>query len=244
MTSPRNPIIAPLDVPDLDAARARLERLDEAVERFKIGKQLFTAAGPDAVALARSYGKRVFLDLKYHDIPNTVGEAVRSAASIGAWMVNIHVGGGRAMLEAAAKAVEEFGDDRPLLIGVTVLTSLDDPLWREVYGDGALPVREQVLRMATLAQECGLDGVVASPQEVRPIRERCGPDFLLVTPGVRPGWAASDDQKRTMTPGDAIRAGADYLVIGRPIARASDPLDAARRVLAEIDAARAEREPA
>lgn len=241
----KNPIVIPLDMPTLDDARRMLDLTAEAADIYKIGKQLFTAEGPAAIRLAQSYGKRVFLDLKYHDIPNTVAEAVRSASRHGVWMTNIHVSGGRKMLEAAARSFQlpvpssqlPDGNSLPLLIGVTVLTSLDESLWTEVLGKQPLPLAEQVVRMARLAQSCGLNGVVASPREISTIREACGREFVIVTPGVRPAWAEANDQARTMTPGEAVLLGADYLVIGRPITAAENPTEAARRVLEEVEQA-------
>ena len=232
-----NPIIVPLDVPGMDDARRLLDTLSPWVDRFKVGKQLFTAAGPSVVELVHSYDKRVFLDLKFHDIPNTVQHAAASAAGLGVWMLNVHVAGGSAMLRAG----REGAGDEMLLIGVTVLTSLDEALWAEVHGDGALPVGDQVSRMAQVAQASGLDGVVASPREIGRIREACGDAFKIVTPGVRPAGADHGDQRRAMTPGQAIAAGADYLVIGRPITQADDPSEATRTILDDVDSARSER---
>jgi orotidine-5'-phosphate decarboxylase len=231
-----NPIIVPLDVPDIEAARRSLDALAPFVDHFKVGKQLFTAAGPSAVELVHSYDKRVFLDLKFHDIPNTVQHAAASAAELGVWMLNVHVAGGSAMLRAAREGAG--ASDRMLLIGVTVLTSVDDDLWTEVHGDGALPITEQAPRMARVAEAAGLDGVVASPREIAAIRACCGANFRIVTPGVRPAGADHGDQRRTMTPGDAVKAGADYLVIGRPITQADDPAEATRAILDEVANAR------
>lgn len=233
-----NPIIVPLDVPDTDAARRHLDALAPLVDHFKVGKQLFTAVGPGAVELVHSYGKRVFLDLKFHDIPNTVQQAATSAADLGVWMLNVHVAGGSAMLRAAREGAGAGGDGSMLLIGVTVLTSVDDELWTEVHGEGALAISEQAPRMARIAEVAGLDGVVASPHEIRSIRARCGSDLCIVTPGVRPAGADHGDQRRAMTPGDAITAGADYLVIGRPISQADDPASATRAILDEVARAR------
>lgn len=221
-------ILLALDVPDLQAARALVERVRGEIGGIKVGKELFTSAGPEAVALARASGLPVFLDLKYHDIPNTVGQAVRAAGALGVRWLTLHTSGGAAMLEAAARARAELPTPRPLLLGVTVLTS----------EGGADP--EEVVERALLAERSGLDGVVASPQEARRLRAACGADFLIVTPGVRPAGAASGDQKRVATPGDAIRAGASLLVIGRPITGAADPAAAARGIAREIAVALAD----
>lgn len=231
-----NPVIVPLDVPDVDAARRLLDTLSPSVDQFKIGKQLFTAVGPRAVELVHSYDKRVFLDLKFHDIPNTVQQAAASADGLGVWMLNVHVAGGSAMLRAA----REGAGSRMLLIGVTVLTSLDEGLWAEIHGGGALAIPEQVSRMAKIAEAAGLDGVVASPREIAGVRAACGDGFRIVTPGVRPAGSDHGDQRRAMTPGEAISAGADYLVIGRPITQADDPSDATRAILDEVGRARSQ----
>jgi orotidine-5'-phosphate decarboxylase len=232
-----NRLLIALDVPSADDALALADRLRGAVGGFKIGNQLFTAAGPDIVRAMVAAGDRVFLDLKYHDIPNTVAGALRSAAALGAWMVNVHAGGGRAMMEAARRAADEHRAQRgtrPLVIGVTVLTSMDAATLQSV-GVPAPPL-DQVLRLATMAREAGLDGVVASPQETAAIRHACGQDFVIVTPGIRGGSAQStpDDQQRTMTPSQAVAAGSSYLVIGRPITGAPDPREAARQIAAEM----------
>jgi len=213
-------IITALDAPDWPAAQQLLEHLPAQNRRMKVGKQLFTREGPRTVSALRDAGHEVFLDLKFHDIPNTVAGAVRAAADIGAWMVNVHASGGPRMMEAAREAVSG-GSSRPWLIAVTVLTSMDAEDLRAV-GIADEP-QDQVLRLARLAKEAGMDGVVASPQEVPRLRAELGPEFLLVTPGVRPAEAAADDQRRAATPGQAIADGSDYLVIGRPLTRAEDP---------------------
>jgi len=232
-----NPILVALDVESAAKAIALADELRGSVGGYKIGKQLFTAEGPAMVRELTNRGDRVFLDLKFHDIPNTVAGAVQSAVATGAWMVNVHASGGAAMMRAAAeaarKAAEATGRPRPLVIAVTVLTSMTDATLAEV-GVGK-PVLAQVVHLATLAKSAGLDGVVASPQETRAIREACGPDFQIVTPGIRPAdQQGKDDQARTLTPAEAIAAGATYLVIGRPITGAPSPREAAERITATL----------
>lgn len=229
MSDPR--VIVALDYPEAAPALAMASRLDPQSCRLKVGKELYTAAGPSLVEKLRGSGFEVFLDLKYHDIPNTVAAACAAAANLGVWMVNVHAMGGRAMMAAAREALERH-PRRPRLVAVTVLTSLAGPDLAEVgFADDA---RAGVSRLARLAQACGLDGVVCSPQEAPVLREQCGRDFTLVTPGVRPATAAKDDQQRIATPRQAIAGGADYIVIGRPVTRAPDPLAALRAVLDEI----------
>jgi len=244
MAEPKNRVIVALDVPTLDEASDLARRLAPHVAAVKIGSQLFTAEGPRAVHAMRDLGLRVFLDLKFHDIPNTVAGAVASARSLGIWMLNVHCSGGTVMMAEAAKAASVASPgERPLVLGVTVLTSLDEASLQATLGTvGTL--REQVQHLARLAQAAGLHGVVASPHEIVDIRQACGPGFLIVTPGVRPADAALNDQRRVMTPGEAIRLGADYVVVGRPILAAKDPVEAAQRIAAECHLARAEsREP-
>jgi orotidine-5'-phosphate decarboxylase len=230
-------ILIALDVPDAPGAVALADALRGSVGGFKVGSQLFTAAGPEIVRTLVARGDRVFLDLKFHDIPNTVAGAVDAASALGVWMVNVHAMGGRAMMTAARKAAgaaQAAGGARPLVIAVTVLTSLDAAALQSV-GVPTDPLA-QVLHLSRMAQDAGLDGVVASPIETAAIRRACGPGFLIVTPGIRGGAAATgpDDQQRTMTPAGAVAAGSSYLVIGRPITGAADPRAAAKRVAEEL----------
>ena len=233
-----NPILVALDVDSAAEAHALADTLRGAVGGYKIGSQLFTSAGPDIVRRFVERGDRVFLDLKFHDIPNTVAGAVAAAADLGVWMVNVHACGGRPMMEAAraaaAAGAARHNRTAPLVIAVTVLTSMDAATLPTV-GVAASPL-EQVGRLAALAQASGLDGVVASPREVTAIRQTCGKDFVVVTPGIRGGAAVSgpDDQSRTATAAAAIGAGSSYLVIGRPITGAADPRQSAERILAEL----------
>ncbi|MFZ3323441.1 MAG: orotidine-5'-phosphate decarboxylase [Usitatibacter sp.] len=213
-------IIVPLDVPDAEAAMALASRLDPKLCRLKIGKELFVAAGPAVVTRVQERGFEVFLDLKFHDIPNTVAGACRSAAKLGVWMMNVHASGGEAMLRAARDAVSTVARP-PLLIGVTVLTSLSDADLARVGYSGT--VMDNVERLARLARTCGLDGVVCSAQEAKVVRKATGSDFVLVTPGIRLASDGVDDQARVVTPVGAVRDGADYLVIGRSITGAADP---------------------
>jgi orotidine-5'-phosphate decarboxylase len=232
-----NPILVALDVESAAKAIDLADQLRGTVGGYKIGKQLFTAAGPAMVRELTDRGDRVFLDLKFHDIPNTVAGAVQSAVATGAWMVNVHASGGTAMMVAAVDAArtsaEALGRPRPLVIGVTVLTSMTDAMLAEV--GVARTVIDQVVHLARLAEAAGLDGVVASPRETRAIRDACRPDFQIVTPGIRPAnQHGKDDQARTLTPADAMDAGATYLVIGRPITGAPNPREAAERIAATL----------
>ncbi|MBP1767940.1 MAG: orotidine 5'-phosphate decarboxylase [Candidatus Aminicenantes bacterium] len=232
---PKEKIIIALDVGTKREALALTGELKEA-RVFKIGMELFTAEGPALLEETVRLGKRPFLDLKYHDIPNTVAGAVRAATRNGVSMLTLHTSGGGEMMAAAARAAREesvrAGKDRPLLLGVTVLTSLKEEELRRVGIDRS--VADQVLRLAALAKDSGLDGVVSSPHEIEIIKRECGGEFLVVTPGIRPAWAAAQDQKRIMTPAEAIDKGADYLVIGRPITGAPSPHEAFLKVLAEL----------
>ena len=232
---PKDRIFVALDTQDLTRAANLARVLAGLVGGVKLGKEFFTAQGPDGVR-AVAGGERLFLDLKFHDIPNTVAGAVRAAVHLRPAIVNVHASGGPAMMQAAAEAAREAAEDsevpRPLVLAVTVLTSLDDDDLTAVGQKG--PAGDQVLRLAQLAQECGLDGVVCSPREIAALRRACDPAFVLMVPGIRPDWAARGDQKRVMTPAEALAAGADYLVIGRPITGAEDPAAAARRIVAEL----------
>jgi orotidine-5'-phosphate decarboxylase len=225
-------VIVALDYAQAASALAFVERVSPSDCRLKVGKELFTRSGPDLVRRLVGDGFDVFLDLKYHDIPNTVARACEAAADLGVWMLNVHAGGGLAMMEAASQALHRAGEEAPLLIAVTVLTSMDDTALNQV----GVPVsaEKQVLRLARLAGHAGLDGVVCSPREVAPLRAELGKDFLLVTPGVRPAGAALDDQSRVMTPREAVMAGASYLVIGRPITKADDPTAVLRAINVEL----------
>jgi orotidine-5'-phosphate decarboxylase len=224
-------IIVALDYPEAGPALDLARRLDPKSCRVKVGKELFTAAGPGLVTQLQDAGFEIFLDLKYHDIPNTVAAACAAAADLGVWMINVHALGGRAMMSAAREAVDQR-PHRPRLIAVTILTSMDAAEVKDVGLAG--DAQEAAVRLAQLAQGCGLDGVVCSPQEAPALRRQLGEGFLLVTPGVRPATASKDDQQRVATPRQALAGGADYLVIGRPITRAPDPPAALRAILDEI----------
>ena len=230
----RNKIIFALDVHGLNDIDRWADTLAGKVGMFKVGKELFTSCGPAAVKAVQRHGGQVFLDLKYHDIPNTVASAMLEAARLGVQLANLHALGGAEMMETAVNAVQrEFSDaERPRLLAVTILTSSTVQTLRQVGIEHS--VQDMVVRLARLAKESGMDGVVASPLEIGPIREACGPAFLIVTPGVRPSFAAVDDQKRIMTPAEAVSCGADYLVIGRPISKAADPAQATECIAAEI----------
>ncbi|MEW6612089.1 MAG: orotidine-5'-phosphate decarboxylase [Pseudomonadota bacterium] len=226
-----SPVIVALDFPDQQQALRFAQGIDPALCRLKVGKELFTASGPSVVDALHQLGFSIFLDLKFHDIPNTTAQACLAAARLGVWMVNVHASGGPAMLDAARAALDKCAKP-PLLIAVTVLTSMDTANLRAI-GIGDSP-EAQVLRLARLAHAAGLDGVVASPLEVPSLRQALPAQFQLVTPGVRPSHAARDDQQRISTPADALRQGANHLVIGRPITQAADPQRALEAILAEI----------
>lgn len=226
-------LIVALDVDTLHDAEILVRDLGDAVRWYKVGKQLFTRHGPQALRFLKQMGKCVFLDLKFHDIPNTVAHAIRSAAAIGADMTNVHAAGGPTMLKAAAQAGSESGI---LVVAVTVLTSLDAD---ELAATGVVAsTQEQVLRLARLTRQNCIDGVVCSGHEITVLRRECGPEFLLVVPGIRPPQSARDDQKRVMTPAEAARAGADYIVVGRPVRAAEHPLAVAKAIKADLEANR------
>ena len=230
MTS--NPIFVAIDTTDLEYARALAERLKPHVGGVKLGLEFFTAHGSDGVRAFSDLGLPVFLDLKFHDIPNTVAGAVRAAAGLGVDIINVHAAGGPAMLKAAVDAARAT-NPKTKIIAVTVLTSLADADLEAVGQRG--PASEQVIRLATLARDCGLDGVVCSAHEIAALRARLGPDFLLVVPGIRPKGVDLGDQRRVMGPRDALDAGASILVIGRPITAAADPVEAARAIAESLD---------
>jgi orotidine-5'-phosphate decarboxylase len=227
----QTPIIVALDFPSRDAALALAERLDPKLCRVKVGKELFTRSGPAVVEALQAKGFEVFLDLKFHDIPNTTAMAVKAAAELGVWMVNVHCSGGLRMMAACREELDKLAGAKPLLIGVTVLTSMEQS---DLAGIGLdVAPQEQVLRLAELAAEARLDGLVCSAQEASALKIAL-PALRLVTPGIRPAGSAADDQRRILTPADAIKAGSDYLVIGRPISQAADPARALAAVVAEL----------
>ncbi|NVK39534.1 MAG: orotidine-5'-phosphate decarboxylase [Gammaproteobacteria bacterium] len=220
---PNKPIVVALDFDNRAQTLELVERLDPNRCRLKIGKELFTSEGPQLVEAVQNKGFDVFLDLKFHDIPNTCAKAVAAAANLGVWMVNVHASGGERMMVAAREALDKF-QQKPLLIGVTVLTSMEQ---NDLAGIGLdVEPQAQVQRLAELTKKSGLDGVVCSAQEAVMLKQLCGQDFKLVTPGIRPSFAAQGDQRRIMTPKQAMEAGVDYMVIGRPITQAKDPIEA------------------
>lgn len=233
----KDKLIVALDFDTLHTANQIVSQLRDLVTWFKIGGQLFTTTGPTSVETFRHLGKKVFLDLKFHDIPNTVAGAVVAAAKTGANMINMHASGGFEMMRAASEAANmqasALGIPRSLLLGVTVLTSIDEGSFQRDF-DTERKLKDQVAYLAELTQKAGLDGVVASPLEIEIVRRVCGERFLIVTPGVRPRWAAAGDQRRIRTPAEAIEAGADYIVVGRPITGADNPREAAQNILQEI----------
>ena len=220
-----------MDYADMTSALELAGRLDPKQCRLKVGKELFTCSGPIVIEKLIGAGFDVFMDLKFHDIPNTVAKACDVAASLGVWMLNVHAAGGRQMLSTARNAIDK-SRQKPLLVAITVLTSLTGTDLRETGVAGN--VRQQVSKLAQLSQECGLDGVVCSANEASLLRKQCGQKFCLVTPGIRPAGSLNDDQKRIITPAKAMAAGSDYLVIGRPVTQATDPLKALMEIEAEI----------
>jgi len=224
-------IIVALDYPDTASALALVERVDPRLCRLKVGKELFTRAGPRLVKDLVAHGFDVFLDLKFHDIPNTVASACHAAADLGVWMLNVHALGGARMLAAAREGVQRSGHDA-LLIAVTILTSMDEQDLAAVGLTGS--PADNVTRLATLAQASGMDGVVCSPRETTQLRGQLGNDFVLVTPGIRPAGSVRDDQRRVMSPPDALKAGSSYLVIGRPVTQADDPAGLLRQLQSEL----------
>ncbi|NNI58562.1 orotidine-5'-phosphate decarboxylase [Pasteurella multocida] len=225
-------IIVALDYEKEEEALRLVDQIDPSLCRLKLGKEMFTTLGTKFVKALHDRNFDVFLDLKFHDIPNTVARAVRSAADLGVWMVDLHASGGLRMMEEAKKILEPYGKDAPLLISVTVLTSMEDLDLLQI-GINASPM-EQVIRLANLTQRAGLDGVVCSPQEVEILRANCGKDFKLITPGIRPIGSDFGDQRRVMTPAGAIQAGSDYLVIGRPITQADNPAEVLKSINASL----------
>ena len=238
MSALSDKIIVALDVPTKEEALSIVEELGASVGAYKIGMQLYNACGPEILEEVYKRNGKVFLDLKFHDIPNTVASAARVVANFGVFMFNVHASGGAAMMKAAVAALKEeaakLGKAKPLLIAVTVLTSMSEGELQQEIGVGRT-MKEQVAALAKLTQDSGLDGVVASPQEIAIIREACGEDFLIVTPGIRPADATADDQKRVKTPGEAVADGADYLVIGRPITKAADRKAAVAAIVADME---------
>ena len=231
-----SPIIVAVDFSNTKSAWNFIDKVEPKDCRLKIGKELFTHAGPDFIKQIQQKGFDIFLDLKFHDIPNTVAKAVAAAADLGVWMTNIHASGGVRMMKAAKDALYQYGKDAPLLIAVTVLTSMESSDLKEI-GIDVSPL-EQATRLALLAKNCGLDGVVCSAKEVQSFRTRLGSDFKLVTPGIRPAGSTPDDQRRIMTPQRAQAAGADYLVIGRPITQADDPTKALHTILSTLESSK------
>ena len=230
-------LIVALDVSTMDAMKSIVSSLGDSVSFYKVGMELFYAEGDQTVRYLQEHGKHVFLDLKLHDIPNTVAHGVSSLTRLGANLITIHGQGGPIMMKAAAEAAresaEKLGIERPKLLAITVLTSFDDESWTSIGGQ--LPIADQVIRLAKLAKESGMDGVVCSALEARMIRDACGPEFLIVTPGIRPSFAATNDQKRVATPASALQDGASRLVIGRPITQAENPREAVRLIIEEME---------
>ena len=234
----RERLVLALDVDDFKKAEELVGELSDYVGVFKIGNQLFTAEGPKVVDMVNKKGGKVFLDLKFHDIPNTVARAAEVATKLGVYIFDIHTSGGYEMMKAAAEATKKIslalGIIKPIILGVTLLTSINQEILEKDLGIKKR-LEEQVVHLAKLAKAAGLDGVVASSREIKEIRKACGKDFLILTPGIRPAGKSSDDQKRIMTPREAIKLGADFLVIGRPIRNAANPVEAAKQILREME---------
>ena len=230
-------LIVALDVSSLEAMQSIVISLGDSVNYYKVGMELFYAEGEQTVAYLRDHNKSVFLDLKLHDIPNTVAHGIKSLTRLGAKLITIHSQGGKVMMEAAMNAAKEqaaeLGIERPKLLAITALTSFDDENWSAI--GGSLPISDHVVKLAKLAKEAGVDGVVASPLEAKLIREACGEDFLIVTPGIRPSFAATNDQKRIATPSSALLDGASRIVVGRPITQAENPQEAVRLIVEEME---------
>ena len=234
-----NPLIVALDTPDEMKVKRLVDQLALYVGAFKIGLELYTALGPSIIRYIQNLGGKVFLDGKFHDIPNTVDGAAAVATRYKVWMFNVHCSGGLLMMHAAAQSAKDTAEPlnipKPIILGVTILTSIDATILKSEIGIEK-ELTAQVVHFAQLARDAGLDGVVASPKEIIPIREKLGKDFIILTPGIRPAWsAAAQDQKRIMTPRDAISAGANFIVVGRPITQSENPVVAAQRILEEID---------
>lgn len=234
----RERLVLALDVDDFKKANELVDRLSDYVGVFKIGSQLFTAEGAKVVNMVNERGGKVFLDLKFHDIPNTVARAAEVATKLGVYIFNIHTSGGYEMMKAAAEASKKtslsLGTRKPLILGVTLLTSINQEILEKEIGIKKI-LKEQVVHLAKLAKDAGLDGVVASSWEIKEIRKTCGEDFVILTPGIRPVGKSSDDQKRVMTPREAIKLGSDFLVIGRPIRNAANPVEAAKNISKEME---------
>lgn len=233
-------IVLALDVDSAEEAMQLVKELKDYVGVFKIGMQLYNSTGPDIVKMVNQLGGKVFVDLKFHDIPNTAGSAAKVMTRLNAFMFNVHAAGGRAMMKRVAEdsrdeAVKQ-GKEMPLVLGVTVLTSISQKEMQEDMFIKDMNVEDLVTKWSLMAKESGLGGVVCSPQEIKAIRQACGPEFKIVTPGIRPAWAATNDQKRITTPRQALDMGADYMVIGRPITKAENPREAAQKIIDELEA--------
>jgi len=236
--SARERLVLALDVDNFESAKKLVEKLSNYVGVFKVGSQLFIAEGTKVIKMIHEKGGKVFLDLKFHDIPNTVARAAEVATKLGVYIFNVHTSGGYEMMKVPAETAKEaslaLGINKPLILGVTLLTSINQEILEKEIGIKR-KLKKQVVNLARLAQDAGLDGVVASPQEIKEIRKACGKDFVILTPGIRPANESKDDQKRVMTPGEALKLGSDFLVVGRPIRNASHPVEAAKKILEEME---------